>query len=262
MHPENMCQANLQLTAEQDYAQTAVGQGGVEPLGRVYDFHAHYRAQLFQIVSGSLRLETVSGTFVVPPERAVFVPSMMAHKVTYLQPTTLSYLFFRPDAVSHLPMTVGVTQTTPLLRELTLAFLDIPRSQSGCARAERLAAVILDQLGTSAELPLYLPMPNSDRLRRMADAMRNDPGDDRGIADVAAQVAMSTRNFQRRFQSETGLTYRAWKRQARLVRAVELLAEGRPVGDVAHLLGYSSPSAFISAFHQAFGVPPSRYFKG
>lgn len=261
MHPENLCQVNLQLAAEQDYAQTAIGQGGAEPVGRVYDFHAHSRAQLFQIVSGSLRLETVRGTFVVPPERAVFVPSMVAHKVTYLQPTALSYLFFRPDAVAHLPMTVGVTKTTPLLRELTMAFLDIPRSQSDSARAERLAAVILDQLGTSTELPLYLPMPSSDRLRRMADAMRNDPGDDPGIADVAAHVAMSTRNFQRRFQSETGLTYRAWRRQARLVRGVELLAEGRPVSDAAYLLGYSSPSAFISAFHQAFGVPPSRYFK-
>ena len=110
---------------------TTVGQGGSEPAGRTYSFHTHHRAQRFQIVRGSLRLETKGGYIIVPPERAVFVPSDVLHEVTYLQETERSDLLFRPEAVVDLPQEVSVIGTTPLLRELILAFLDIPRAYAG-----------------------------------------------------------------------------------------------------------------------------------
>ncbi|MBB2791706.1 UNVERIFIED_ORG: hypothetical protein GGD58_000550 [Rhizobium pisi] len=141
---DNLTNVHLPEDEFGDYPHTAVAQGGAEPAGRTYSFHTHHRAQLFQIVRGSLRLETERGYFIVPPERAVFVPSGVLHEVTYLQETERSYLFFRPDAVVNLSSQVCVIGTTPLLRELILAFLEIPRADAGCARAERLVAVILD----------------------------------------------------------------------------------------------------------------------
>ena len=54
--------------------------------------------------------------------------------------------------------------------------------------------------------------------------------------------------------------FRNWRKQARLMRALELLADGVPVSDVSDRLGYEGPSAFIAMFRQAFGVTPGRYF--
>ena len=62
--------------------------------------------------------------------------------------------------------------------------------------------------------------------------------------------------------AETGLTFGAWQRQARLLRALELLGTGLGVGDVAFTLGYESISAFIAMFRRTFGTTPARYFAG
>jgi len=40
-----------------------------------------------------------------------------------------------------------------------------------------------------------------------------------------------------------------------------LLAEGRPVTEVAYALGYESVGSFVSMFRQALGVTPRRYFR-
>ena len=60
--------------------------------------------------------------------------------------------------------------------------------------------------------------------------------------------------------AETGLSFRAWRRQARLMKAVEWLSLGASVGEVSERLGYEGPSAFVAGFRKAFGVTPGRYF--
>ncbi|WP_105441310.1 helix-turn-helix domain-containing protein [Neorhizobium sp. T25_13] len=259
---ENLTNVHLPEDEVGDYPFTAVAQGGTEPAGTTYPYHTHHRAQLFQIVRGSVRLETVRGYFIVPPERAVFVPSGVLHEVTYLQETERSYLFFRPEAVVDLPLEVSVIGTTPLLRELILAFLEIPRSDAGNPRAERLVAVITDQLQTSPVAPLSLPSPISERLQIIAADIRNEPGEEWPLERLASRAAMSSRSFQRHFQAETGMSFRAWRQQAKLLKAVEWLAAGQSVSDIAYSLGYSGPSAFIAVFRAAFGTSPGQYFQG
>lgn len=140
----------------QRYARTRSRQGGVEPAGQVYETHTHARAQLFHIFSGSLRLETAVGCFVVPPERALWIPSNVPHAVTYLQRSSLRYLFLRPDAVKNLSEKPTVITVTPLLRELVQAFLEIPRSEAASAPAER---IILVLSGSTSHKPSHTSIP-------------------------------------------------------------------------------------------------------
>jgi AraC-like DNA-binding protein len=55
------------------------------------------------------------------------------------------------------------------------------------------------------------------------------------------------------------VTWRAWVRQARLTRAMELLGEGGAVGEVADAVGFESPSAFTRAFKELTGELPSGF---
>lgn len=73
---------------------------------------------------------------------------------------------------------------------------------------------------------------------------------------MVRRAALSERSFERHFRSETGLSFRAWRRQARLLKAVEWLSLGAPVGEVSDRLGYEGPSAFVAGFRKAFGVTP------
>ena len=49
-------------------------------------------------------------------------------------------------------------------------------------------------------------------------------------------------------------------RSVRLLRALERLAAGASVTEVAFDLGYDSPSAFVTMFRRALGTTPGRYF--
>lgn len=223
--------------------------------------HSHWRAQLFHIVAGSVTVETDRGSFVVPPERALWMPSEIFHATTYHQETSIRFLYFRPEAVPHLPRTPSVIRLSPLLRELILAFMAYPRAAAMDGPANRLAAVILDQLAAERTSPLHLPMPSTERLRRAVGDLVSDPASADGLATVARRAALSERSFERHFRGETGMSYRAWLRQARLMKAVEWLSLGASVGDVSDRLGYEGPSAFVAGFRKAFGVTPGRYFE-
>ncbi len=237
-----------------------VAYAGIQPKGSRNVPHAHVRAQLFHIVSGSVTVTTERGSFVVPPERALWMPAGMTHAGLYHVETSLRYLYFRPDVVPHLPKTPSVIRLSPLLRELISAFMAYPRDYDPDGAAGRIVAVILDQLAAERAAPLHLPMPVSPRLKRAIAPLAADPARETSLPEIAAAAAMSQRSFERHFSAETGLSYRAWLRQARLMKAVEWLSLGASVGEVADRLGYEGPSAFVATFKKAFGVTPGRYF--
>lgn len=50
----------------------------------------------------------------------------------------------------------------------------------------------------------------------------------------------------------------AWRRRARILRALELLATGTAVTATAATVGYATPSSFVASFKQELGHPPGR----
>ena len=116
------------------------------------------------------------------------------------------------------------------------------------ATATRWLAVLVGELAAVPVAPLHLPEPRDPRLRRACAALLADPGASPSLADLGALAGASPRTLIRLFPAETGLSFRAWQRQLRLLVALERLADRQPVTTVALDLGYASPSAFIAAF--------------
>jgi len=96
-------------------------------------------------------------------------------------------------------------------------------------------------------------------LRSLCQALLEEPGDQRPLAAWAKSVNASGRTLARRFQSETGLSFGAWRQQARMLEAMGRLGGGAPVTQVALDLGYESVSAFSAMFRRAAGTSPSHY---
>jgi len=239
---------------------SVVGFATRQEKGAVNRVHAHLCGQLFHVVAGTAAVETEVGTYFVPPERALWIPAGVQHHGRYLTDTEIRFLYIDPSVTAFLPDHPVVVQVTVLLRELILAFMAYPRAQAGEGPAARIAAVILDQLKQLPAAPLQLPMPREPKLRVMCEALVSGPQDMPSLAEAARRCALSTRSFERRIKAETGMSYRTWTKQVRLFRALELLATGRSVSDVAYKLGYEGPSAFVATFKKSFGVTPGRYF--
>jgi AraC-like DNA-binding protein len=121
--------------------------------------------------------------------------------------------------------------------------------------------VILDELGSLEEAPLHLPLASDRRLRGVMDLLLEQPTEDRGIDELAALCGASGRTLARLFRKETGLTFAEWRKQLRLLEAIDQLGQGQPVTKVALDMGYRSSSSFIAMFRRSLGESPSRYMQ-
>ena len=221
--------------------------------------HTHYRAQLIYATAGTMRVSTDEGMWIVPPQRALWMPGGVRHWITMLGAVTMRTLYLWPDAAAFMPGTCHVVPVSSLLRELIVRATELPVHYDESGPAGHVMALILDELRGLQSLPLQLPMPRDARLRSLCQALLEAPGDQRPLAAWAKSVNTSGRTLARRFHSETGLSFGAWRQQARVLEAMGRLGGGAPVTQVALDLGYESVSAFSAMFRRAAGASPSHY---
>ena len=222
-------------------------------------WHRHRRCQLLYAIRGVMTAHTRDGTWVVPPQQAVWLPAGIEHNVIATRGMAMRSLYMEPAACHGMPETCCVLPVPPLLRELILRAIDLGGDYAPDGPAARLVAVIPDELRRLEPEPLHLPMPADPRLAAVTDALVADPGDRRDLADWAHEAGASERTLARLFQRETGMTFGAWRQRRRLQAAIARLAAGDAVTTVALDLGYESPSAFITMFRRTLGETPGRY---
>jgi AraC-like DNA-binding protein len=222
--------------------------------------HSHSTAHLIYAISGVVAVTTDVGTWVVPPNRAIWVPAGTEHATRSYGPVKFRALRIAAEAGANLPSACCIVDVSPLLRELILRLAAIPREQQSGRFASRVIQLLLDELSFRPEQPLSLPMPEDPRLRDLCAAIALDPGPV-SLKRIAAKLGMSRSTFMRHFRNATGLSFGRWHQQARLLKSLSLLATGRSVLEIALDCGYQSPSAFTAMFKRALGKTPRDYFR-
>ena len=152
-----------------------------------------------------------------------------------------------------------VLPVSALLRELIIRATELPLRYDENGPAGHVVALLLDELHGAGTLPLQLPMPRDKRLRQICQTLLATPGDPRTLEQWASSANASARTLARLFVAETGLTFGAWRQQARVLEAMGRLGSGEPVTEVALDLGYDSVSAFSAMFRRAAGASPRQY---
>jgi AraC-like DNA-binding protein/mannose-6-phosphate isomerase-like protein (cupin superfamily) len=234
--------------------------GDADEGSHAFDWHHHLRGQFFCVESGVVHVHTEHGAWMLPPQRAGWMPPGERHMVTVSGSMSGWGAFIAPDIDHGLPDVACVMGTTELMRALVRRASEWTWEKQLEPEQERLMAVLLDEMRRAPRQSLYLPMPQDRRLLRIAQAVLEQPQDNRGLADWATWAGLSVRSLSRLFRAETALSFAQWRQQARLSRGLEHLAEGMPVAAVADALGYISVSAFVAMFRRNFGQPPARYF--
>jgi len=229
--------------------------------GEEVPLHRHSREQLVYAYKGLALVTTAHGAWVVPPNRAVWVPSNLDHGVKAITAAAMSSLFITPGVVGNLPKTCSVVAVPKLLRELIVHATAFDDRYDPDGPEGRIVVVIIDMLKTLKEVPLHLPMPRDERLKRIAEAIVEAPADTRTQRQWADSFGVSVRTLARLFPQQTGMSFGHWRQQARLMAALGRLADGEAVVSIALDLGYASQSAFIAMFKKALGTTPGRYFR-
>ncbi len=229
--------------------------------GHVITRHHHPEAQLICAVRGVMLITSEGGHWIVPPTRAIWMPAARTHAIRCIGEVHMRSIYVRPDVARTLPAQVQAVAISELLRALILATSQIAAPYADDSRDGRLVRLLLDEMQAVPVLPLHLPQPADAGLRRICGHLQKHLADASTLQQWAARLGVDATTVQRRFARETGMRFGQWRQQARLLRALERLATGQKVVDVALALGYTSPSAFATMFKRQFGQTPSAFFR-
>lgn len=129
--------------------------------------------------------------------------------------------------------------------------------QNWIERQHRFRQHYQKQLTSLTETP---PLPETDsafmeRVQHLIDLHLTDTVF--GVEQLADKMAMSRRTLHRKIASLTGLTPVEVIRNHRLHRSLPHLRQGKPIADVAFVVGFETPSYFAKCFQELFGQKPS-----
>ena len=232
------------------------------PRGTHLGLHMHREAQLVFAAEGVMQVTTPAGRWLVPPQRAVWVPPRQAHAIDALSHIELRTLYVDP---AWLKVHVDdprlehefVIEVRRLLREVMLALFDTGNPNQRIGLLVRLALL---ELIEAADAATFMPMPSDARVRRVAELVLSKPAAEHRLEVLARLAGTSPRTLTRLFPAETRLTLKEWRQRARIMAAIELLGAGSPsVKSVAARLGFASAAAFTHAFRQVLGATPSEF---
>ncbi|MFQ5567338.1 MAG: helix-turn-helix transcriptional regulator [Paracoccaceae bacterium] len=219
--------------------------------------HAHQRDQFLYAVDGIMRVRTRGEAWIVPPNRAVYIPALTEHAISVRGNLEMRTLYLAPGAAAGLPTSPTVFEVSDLLRNLIVALIGEPVLYDEAGRGGALATLILSEITSARRLALGVAMPRDARLERLCAALVADPSSRLTLERWSEIAGASARTLARLFERETGMSFGAWRRRVRLHNAIEQIVAGEPVARVAARSGYRSASAFSAAFRRSMGVAPS-----
>lgn len=229
------------------------------PSGQWFDSHSHPQHQLAWTRQGVLGVAVDDAYWVLPPTRALWLPAGVIHRTGATRDAVLCSLYLEPDRCA-----LNWTEPTPVRVDGLLAHLISYLGRHDLADDVRLRAeaVVLDLLHPLPSTPIDVPRPTDERVRAVTEALLDNPADARSLEAHARAIGVSRRSLTRLFVQDTGMSFDRWRTHMRMQAALALLAEGQPVSQAAHAVGYATPSAFLAAFRRTVGTSPGRYLTG
>lgn len=223
------------------------------------DMHCHAKGQILLVQRGALSCQVEGGLWIVPPRSAVWIPGGALHAIKATGSLEGYSAFVAADIDAGLPQHCCTVSVTPLLRELLFRAARLPLFYDEGGTNSRMMAVLLDEIATAEVEDLHLPMPVDPRLRVLVEMMMAAPAERGSLQGWAKRAGLSERTMERLIQRETGMSFGRWRQQLGVMLAVQWLAGGGSIQQVAADLGYESVPSFVTMFRKTLGTSPGRY---
>lgn len=222
--------------------------------------HSHDRAQLSFALSGVMTVNIGDSSFLLPPNRAMWIPAGVSHQ-TICRSDVVFQCLYVDSRFARGADSFRVFEASPLVRALAAEATQFPEKYELDGREATIIRLLLSEIARMPNVPVKAELPADYRLRRVCEAILAQPSDTHGITYWAKEAGMARRTFTRYFREQTGMGLATWRRQVRVMEAASRIASGEPITSVAYEVGYDSPSAFTAMFHRTFGATPSSYIR-
>jgi AraC-like DNA-binding protein len=223
--------------------------------------HAHGSDQLIYAIRGVMQVSVGRCLWLIPPHFGMWIPARIRHSISMPNAVSMRTLYMRRGLSAKLPLTCTVLHITPFLRELIVEAVRLRELRTRDRLHGALRDLLLAKLENASPMAMSLTLPEDPRARAVADNVIANLAGRLPLAQMCASVGASVRTVQRIFRREVGSDFESWRRQARLMKAVELLVGGHSVKQVGFALGYSQPTAFVEMFRGILGTTPGAWIK-
>lgn len=208
-------------------------------------------------VRGSSQFRVDGRNLHLDEDDVLWIPAGLAHSAHLRSDSVIFHYHFPTAETATLLDDVSLAHLGP---EETIFFLALKQVTTTDIRPRiNLARQVLSILEHRILGGDDLPLPQTPAAASVAEALLFNPGDDRTVAQWAAEVHTSARSLERAFLRDTGLTLRQWRLHNRMKAASSLLGTGASIASVSRRVGYTSPNSFTRAFRAHFGTTPSQH---
>lgn len=223
-------------------------------------FPGHY---LLYASRGTFTLEVEDRQWLLPPQRAAWVAADVLIRIRATASVISSSILFARESIPPPAFDCRVFAMTPLAREMIVYAMRwgidrIPQDRA----ADQFFSAIADVCAELAASPeqFWLPRVRSAELTHAMEFILSHLDSPLSIEEIAQAINVSARTLARRFVQEAHLPCGQFIRRARMLRAMELLAERDvPIAEVAYAVGFESISAFNHGFRCFAQETPSQY---
>ena len=229
------------------------------PPGFLVPEHSHGSDQLIYATRGVMQITAGQSYWMIPPQFAIWIPAFTSHRIRMPRAVSMRTLYLRRGLAARLPAGCAVLHVTPLLRELIVETVRMGNLRSRDRLESAMRDLLLAQLRKASPVPTFVTMPRDSRALALAQSLVAKSSACPSLDALCSQVGVSKRTMERIFQREVGMSFETWRRQARLMKAVELLVSGCAVKEVAFEVGYKQPSAFVEMFRSSLGATPKAW---
>jgi AraC-like DNA-binding protein len=227
----------------------------------VTGWHSHDLHQLEYAIEGVVEVEAATARYLLPPQQAVWIPAGVAHNSTLTRVRAVS-AFFAPAMGLPAGDRIRILAVPPVIREMMRYARRWPIGRTTSdpmadAFFETMAGLVAEWL--DFESPLCLPASQDPLIRAVMDYTREHLADVT-VQGLCAAVGTSERTLRRAFPGATGMSWRQYLLESRLLKAMALLADDHQnVITISLAVGFQSVSAFTRAFGRYTGETPTAY---
>ena len=160
----------------------------------------------------------------------------------------------QPDVWSSAGVTAGI--------DLSLALVERDHSTDIAQEVGRWLVMYLRRPGGQSQFasPTWIRQAPVGPIQQAQNSVIDDPGADHRITELASRVAMSERNFIRRFTDEVGLSPAKFVAHIRIDAARhELERSEDTVAAIAQRCGFGTAETLRRTLHRHLGVSPEAY---
>lgn len=144
--------------------------------------------------------------------------------------------------------------------DLSLALVEEHLGADTARAVAKDMVVFMQRPGGQSQFSVRTRTPRQELLRRILDAVAEEPSANHTLAAMARRAGVSARHLTRLFRDDMATTPARHVEQVRMEAAQAMLEGGDdPMASVAHRTGFGSPESLRRAFTRNLGITPGAY---